>query len=95
MKYEEIINEVSKDNNLPYEVVDLAYKSFWKFVKEKIEELPLKEDITEEEFIKLRTNFNIPSLGKLNCTIDKFNSTKKKLDYIKKYREKYDKYKED
>ena len=42
MKYEDIITETSKDLNIPYEVVDLAYKSYWKFVREKIQELPLK-----------------------------------------------------
>lgn len=94
MKYEDIITETSKDLNIPYEVVDLAYKSYWKFVREKIQELPLKEDISEEELSKLRTNFNIPSLGKLNCTPERFIGVKKRLEYIKKFREKYDKHKE-
>jgi hypothetical protein len=91
----DIYKEVAEELGLPKQVVKKAYSSFWKFIRTTIGELPLKEDLSEEEFDKLKTNFNIPSLGKLNCTIDKFNSTKKKLDYIKKYREKYDKYKED
>lgn len=95
MNIEKIITEVSNKANLPYEVVDLVYKSYWKFIKEKIQELPLKEDISEEKFLTLKTNFNIPSLGKLNCTYDKFLRIKKKLEYIKNFREKYDKCKED
>lgn len=95
MNIEKIITEVSNKANLPYEVVDLVYKSYWKFIKEKIQELPLKEDISEEKFLTLKTNFNIPSLGKLNCTYDKFLKIKKKLEYIKNFREKYDKCKED
>ena len=94
MNIEKIITEVSNKANLPYEVVDLVYKSYWKFIKEKIQELPLKEDISEEKFLALKTNFNIPSLGKLNCTYDKFLRIKKKLEYIKDFREKYDKCKE-
>jgi hypothetical protein len=44
--------------------------------------------------MELRTNFNIPSLGKLNCTPERFIGVKKRLEYIKKFREKYDKHKE-
>lgn len=45
--------------------------------------------MTEEEFLKLRTNFNIPSLGKLCCNFDRYKGVKKKFEYIKKL--KYDK----
>ena len=89
------IKEIAKDFGLPPKVVNDAYNSYWMFIRETIKKLPLKENLTEEEFMALRTSFNVPNLGKLNCTIDKFNNTKKKLEYIKKYREKYDKYKED
>lgn len=83
MRYEEIIKIVANEVNLPYEVVNYAYKSYWEFIKNTIQELPLKSDITEEEFNKLRTNFNIPSLGKLNCTFSRYNNLKKRLEYIK------------
>lgn len=94
MKYEEIITTLSNKTGIPYEVVDLAYKSYWKFVRDKIQELPLKDNISEEEMRTLKTNFNVPSLGKLSCTPERFFRVKKRLDYIKKFREKYDKYKE-
>lgn len=48
--------------------------------------LPLKEDISEEEFSKLRTNFNIPALGKFNCTYSRMQGVKKRFEYIKKIR---------
>jgi hypothetical protein len=38
--------------------------------------LPLKEDLTDEEFNELRTNFNIPSLGKLHCTLGRYRAIK-------------------
>lgn len=87
MKYSEIINQVSKELDIPVEVVDKAYRSSFEFIKNKIQSLPLKEDINEEEFSELRTNFNIPSLGKLVCTFDRMEGVKKRFNYIKKLRE--------
>ena len=87
MRYPDIISAVSKELDIPREVVDLAYKSYWKFIKQTIQELPLKEDINEEEFSKLRTNFNGPSLGKIVCPYDRMMGVKKRYNYIKKLRE--------
>lgn len=87
MNYPDIIGKVSQEINIPLEVVDTAYKSYWKFIKQTIQSLPLKDDISEEEFAKLRTNFNIPSLGKLTCTFDRMMGVKKRFKYIKRLRE--------
>ena len=87
MNYPDIIGKVSQEMGLPPEVVDTAYKSYWKFIKQTIQSLPLKDDISEEEFAKLRTNFNIPSLGKLTCTFDRMVGVKKRFKYIKRLRE--------
>ena len=87
MNYPDIIGKVSQEMGIPLEVVDTAYKSYWKFIKQTIQSLPLKDDISEEEFAKLRTNFNIPSLGKLTCTFDRMMGVKKKFKYIKRLRE--------
>lgn len=87
MKYTELVSTVSKELNIPEEVVSRAYKSYWEFIKTTIQALPLKEDINEEEFSKLRTNFNVPSLGKLVCTFDRMEGVKKRFNYIKKIRE--------
>ena len=83
----DIIGKVSQEMGLPPEVVDTAYKSYWKFIKQTIQSLPLKDDISEEDFTKLRTNFNIPSLGKLTCTFDRMMGVKKRFKYIKRLRE--------
>lgn len=88
MNYDSIITQVSKELNLPFNVVDRTFKSYWKFIRDTIKELPLKEDISEEEFNKLKTNFNIPSLGKLSCTYDRVRGVKERFKYIKKLREK-------
>lgn len=71
-----LVKQISEELNIPEVVVLSAYKSFWKFIKEKIEQLPLKEDLTEEDFKKLRTSFNIPSIGKLYTTFEKISFIK-------------------
>ena len=88
MNYPDIIGKVSQEMDIPLEVVDTAYKSYWKFIKQTIQSLPLKDDLSEEEFAKLRTNFNIPSLGKLTCTFDRMMGVKKRFKYIRQIREK-------
>lgn len=86
MKYEEQLTKVSKDLNLPFEVVREAYFSFWNFIRFKMREIPFKEYLTEEEFSKYRTSFNVPSLGKFNCSYQRMLNVKK----VKQYRRKKD-----
>lgn len=56
---------LSQQMNLSPQKVKDVYKLFWLFIREKVRRLPLKEVMTEEEFKGLKTNFNVPSLGKL------------------------------
>ena len=93
MDYKTIFEKVSSELNISVKVVEYAYKSYWKFIREKIKELPLKDIKDEEEFLKLRTNFNIPSLGKLGITLDRFNKVNKIELFVNK--NKNDKSKED
>ena len=93
MDYKTIFEKVSSELNIPVKVVEYAYKSYWKFIREKIKELPLKDIKDEEEFLKLRTNFNIPSLGKLGITLDRFNKVNKIELFVNKNKD--DKSKED
>lgn len=88
MSYPDIVGKVSRKLNLPKEVVDKTYKAYWLFIKNHIQSLPLKENINEEDFSKLRTNFSIPSLGKLSCTYDRMLGMKKRYKLIKQIREK-------
>ena len=53
MNYKPIFEKVSQETGIPEEVVSLAYRTFWKFIRETITELPLKENLTEEEFNEL------------------------------------------
>lgn len=84
MTYWEIVNKVSGDIGLSPDTVDKTYKAFWKYIRDTIQELPLKEDMSEEEFLMLRPNFNIPSLGKLTCTYKRYSGVREKFKHIKK-----------
>lgn len=90
MMLQQLYKQVSDEMNIPIDVVELAYKSYWRFIRKTIQELPLKEDLNEEEFLKLRTNFNIVSLGKLSCSYDRY----KKIKLKEKYRNEHIKNKE-
>ena len=88
MNYSDIIGKVSKELDLPKEMVDKTYKAYWLFIKQHIQSLPLKDNINEEDFAKLKTNFNIGSLGKLCVTWDRVVGCKKRFKFIKQIREK-------
>ena len=81
---EDIILSVSKNLGISPDVVEKVYKAYWLYIKTTIEALPLKEDLTEEEFSKLRTNFNIGSLGKLFVTYKHYVGIKKRFEYLRK-----------
>lgn len=86
MSYKDIIGKVSGELGLPEDLVDKTYKAYWFWVKQTIQSLPLKEDLDEEAFSKLRTNFNIPSLGKLTCSYKRLQGVKKRYEYIKVFK---------
>ena len=79
---QQTIDRLSRELNLPTDVVVKSYKAYWLFIRQTIEELPLKEDMDEETFSRLRTNFNIPNLGKLACTYERYIGIKKKHKVI-------------
>ena len=76
----EVVKKVSKELDISEILVLSAYKSFWTFIKTTIEELPLKEELTDEQFENLKVNFNLPSLGKLYTTNDKVKYLKNKFN---------------
>lgn len=80
---EEIINQVSKELGIPYEVCSKAYMSQWFFIEEKVKQHNYK-DLTLEEFKQIRPNFNLPSLGKLCVTEERFEGVLKAIEYRKK-----------
>ena len=83
MKLEKVYKEVALKLGLNESDVKEAYQLYWNFFRKSIESLPLKEDLTEEEFNALKTNINIPSLGKFNCTYNRYLGVKERFKYIK------------
>lgn len=90
MTYEEIIEKVSGDIGISPDIINKTYKAFWLYIRNSIQTLPLKQDITDDEFSALKPNFNIPSLGKLVCTLDRYKGVKKRFQYIKNIRNKHE-----
>lgn len=93
IQMEETLNKLSKELKIPVDEILTTYKAYWKFIRTKIEELPLKENLNEEQFNKLKTNFNIPKIGKLHCTYPKYKTTKlinKKIEDAKHKKSKID-----
>lgn len=88
MKYKDIIGTVSEELGLPEELVNNTYKAYWRFIRSTIEQLPLKNSLSQEEFNSLRTNINIPSLGKLSCTYNRYVGIKNRFNTIKQLRNK-------
>lgn len=86
--FQKIIKEISLKENLPPEVITVAYRSYWEFVKATAQALELKGEITEDEFNKLRPNFNIPSIGKLYITWMKLCNVKKRRVYLENLKDK-------
>lgn len=86
MMYKEIYEKVAQELGIPVEVVKTAYHLYWRFIRDTIESLPLRTNLSEEEFKSLRTHFNIPSLGKLTCTYDRYKGVSKRLEYIRSLR---------
>lgn len=95
MTYSEIIDKISLDTGIKPEIIDKVYKAYWLYIRNSVQELPLKEDISEAEFLNLRTNFNIPSLGKLICTYDRYRGMKKRFQHIRNIRKRDEEAKED
>ena len=88
MKYSDIISKVSKELNVPRELVENTYKAYWNFIRVTIEKLPLKTELSQEKYRNLRTNINIPSLGKLNCTYNRYIGIRNRFNIINKIRQK-------
>lgn len=79
LKLSNVYKKVSLELGLDENDVKEAYNLYWRFFRESIENLPLKEDLGKEEFNKLKTSFNVPSLGKFYCTYDRYLRMKNKL----------------
>ena len=88
MILKQIIKQVAKELDLPEDLVRNTYKSYWKVIKQIIERNNIKSNdnliFTSDEFNNMQMNINIPSIGKLNCTYDKYQKTIARFNLINK-----------
>jgi hypothetical protein len=69
-KIKALIHRIGLKYNLQDEVIRKIISSPYKFTREKISELQVNDDMTEEEYNKLKTNFIYLYIGKLYTTFD-------------------------
>lgn len=62
-------------------IVSLIYKSYWKFIKDTIHDLDI-ENMSEEDFKNITTNFNIPYIGKLYTNYEKLQKYNRKIKFL-------------
>lgn len=83
-KLKRIIKLISIECKIPEATVEVAYRLYWKFIKESLEAIPVKDIQSQEEFNKYRTSINLPSLGKIFITFDKVQKQRRRYEYLVK-----------
>lgn len=76
------ISGASHKLSLPPKLVEKVYRAYWLAIKQVVQALPLKEDLTEESFSQLKTSINVPSLGKLHSSYDRVCGVKRRFKYL-------------
>lgn len=84
---DEIYEKVALNLGIPKDVVQNTYKAFWRFIRSHIEEMPLKDIESQEEFNRYRPNFSLPYLGKFGCTYMNFKNIKNSFNRNVKHKE--------
>ena len=94
MTFKQIIKQVAKELNLPEDLVRNTYKSYRKVIKQIIERNNIKSNdnliFTSDEFNNNVININVPSIGKLNCTYDKYLKTINRFNLINNIKKRED-----
>jgi|TARA_B110000211_G_C13958753_1_gene499576 hypothetical protein len=74
----EKIEEIAEKYSISFEQAKEIVYSPYELMKEKLGELTLEDELTEEEFYKKKTNFNMPSLFKLFASYYAYKEIMKK-----------------
>ena len=86
-----IYKKIANKLNLPINEVQEVYTYYWKVYKDTLKEMPLRTDITKEEFKQFKTSFNIHLLGKLYVPYERC----KNLLKVREYKNEHKRIKED
>lgn len=76
------ILEASEELGIPVDKVRKVYRAYWWSIRDMIQQLELKDDVTEEYLNDNKTSFNISSLGKLYTSYDRIKGVKKRFNYL-------------
>ncbi len=71
--YEIKAKEIAEKHNLSLDQVKRIIESPYSFIREKTRELVIEDNLSKEEFSKLKTNFNIPCLCKMYASYKIYN----------------------
>jgi hypothetical protein len=83
MTSKEIAYKAALELNLPPKYVWEIYKTYWIFIRNYISSLNIKDIEKEEDFNKLKTSINIPSIGKFYIEWDKIQNKRYKNETSK------------
>lgn len=75
-----VFSEASRITGIPKDTIERTYNCYWRAIREHISSLPLKEGITKEGFDSMKTSVNIPSIGKLYVTYDRWKAMREKYN---------------
>lgn len=83
-----IFKLVSLETKISESTIEVMYRLYWRFIKEKLESVPLREVLNKEEFKKHKTSINMPSLGKIFVSYEKYEGLAKRYKYMQQLRNK-------
>jgi hypothetical protein len=72
------VKQVARKLSVDQKLVEQVYRSYWRFIKEHISSLNLR-NIDKEKFDSIVTNFNIPYIGKLYVGYGRVEKYKKQF----------------
>lgn len=81
-----LYKKVAEELGITEKEVRLAYKGYWMYIKDSLEQIPFKKGLNEEQFNTYKTNFNISNLGKFYCTYDLYKKRLKRYKYVEDYK---------
>lgn len=81
------LRQAARNLSIDYRVAERVYYSYFKFIRQHIESLPLKtQDEVDED-----TNFNIPYIGKLYVDKELIQKYKRQLKFYEDVKDKKNK----
>lgn len=80
-RIKELVLATAKELDIPPKDAMMAYRRYWLWIKETIEDMPL-EGTPKEEFNELRTSINVPNIGKFYTSYDRVQRINKSKEII-------------